>query len=494
MTKIIRNVPNHPMVVQTGKFTGRSPRDRYMVKQDPSKKYVEWGERNKEISHEHYVLLRDKILNYLQSKTKFTFKGNVISEKKYSYKINLETEEKWYTKFAANMFRQDNFSTSLNEITILHAPFFHADPGLHGVENSNFVIINFEDNIILIGGTGYAGEIKKSVFTLLNYHLIDNDILPMHCSANFDKENGTTIFFGLSGTGKTTLSSDASKELIGDDEHGWTPHNVFNLEGGCYAKVIGLDQKKEPEIYQATHSPDAIIENVIIDSNGSIDFEDKSITENTRSCYPLSSIDNVFSQEKSAPSPTTIIMLTCDAFGVLPPVSKLTIEQAIFHFVSGYTAKIAGTEAEIQEPQATFSACFGAPFMPRHIMDYANLLLERIEKHRPRCWLINTGWWGGAYGSGKRIDLTTTRSILKKSISDSFEENCFVKSKYYNLSFPSHLDFEKNISLNPAEQWSDQTEYEKASKNLLLLFKNNLDKMNLPKNAVIEKGSIFSSI
>ena len=260
MTKIIRNVPNHPIVVQTGKFTGRSPKDRYMVKQGPSKKYVEWGERNKEISHEHYVLLRDEILNYLQSKTKFTFKGNIISEEQYSYKINLETEEKWYTKFAANMFRQDNFSTGLNEITILHAPFFHADPDLHGVENSNFVIINLEDNIILIGGTGYAGEIKKSVFTLLNYHLINNDILPMHCSANFDKESGTTIFFGLSGTGKTTLSSDASKELIGDDEHGWTPHKVFNLEGGCYAKVIGLDQKKEPEIYQATHSPDAIIE------------------------------------------------------------------------------------------------------------------------------------------------------------------------------------------------------------------------------------------
>ena len=234
----------------------------------------------------------------------------------------------------------------------------------------------------------------------------------MHCSANFDKDDGTTIYFGLSGTGKTTLSSDASKELIGDDEHGWTPHGIFNLEGGCYAKVFGLNQKKEPEIYQATHSPNAIIENVIMDSFGNMDFEDKSITENTRSCYSLSCIDNVFSQE-SAPSPSTIIMLSCDAFGVLPPVSKLTIEQTIFHFVSGYTAKIPGTEEEIQEPQATFSSCFGAPFMPRHTMDYANLLHERIVKHQPRCWLINTGWWGGPYGIGERINLGTTRSILK---------------------------------------------------------------------------------
>ena len=472
--KIIRKTPSLPLIVHTGKFTGRSPKDRYIVKTSKDIKHVEWGTRNRDISPEQFKVLHHGINQYLQSKKKFIFSGNVIADQQYNYKIHLETEEEWYIKFASNIFRQDNFSSCVSEISILHAPLFHAKTDVHGVKNSNFVIINLEKNIILIGGTGYAGEIKKSIFSLLNYHLINHDILPMHCSANFDKENGTT------------LSSDVTKELIGDDEHGWSTQGIFNVEGGCYAKIFGLNQKKESEIYQATHSPDAIMENVVVNNKGNIDFEDASITENTRSCYPLSVIDNVFSQE-SAPHPSTIIMLTCDAFGVLPPVSKLSAEQAIFHFISGYTAKIPGTETGIQEPKATFSACFGAPFMPRHIIVYANLLYKRILKHQPRCWLLNTGWWGGPYGIGKRIDLAITRSILKKCISNSFEKNFFLKSKHYNLSFPAYLDRKKEITLNPIDKWSDHKAFENTSKKLLALFKKNFSNLNLPKNSFAEK-------
>ena len=472
---IIFEEKSKPLIVHTGKFTGRSPKDRYIVKTLQNKDHIEWGKRNQPVSEETFDKIFQKIQEYLIQEVNYSYKGNVISDKKNSYVIDLLTEERWYTQFAKNIFRNDNFKNYIKNIKIYHAPLFTLKNNFDDINNLNFVIIHPDKKIILIGGTGYAGEIKKSVFSLLNFILPNQDILPMHCSANFDKKNGTTLYFGLSGTGKTTLSSDLSKKLIGDDEHGWTSKGVFNIEGGCYAKVIGLEEDKEPVIYKATHHPTSIIENVVIKPNNLIDFNNVSITENTRSCYSLDVIDNIFKNEL-APHPSTIIMLTCDAFGVLPPVSKLSIDQAIYHFISGYTAKIPGTESDIIEPVATFSPCFGGPFMPRFIIDYANILRTRLQAYNSQCWLINTGWWGGAYGVGKRIDLKITRSILNKCINKSFDSMKFNKSKYFDLQFPLFLDKEMKTSLNPIDKWKNKDEYVEAAKKLNNLFQNNYSK------------------
>ena len=489
--QILQNYLAAPLIVYTGKFTGRSPKDRYFVKTADNENVIEWGLRTRPVSESTFDDIYKKLNVYLAQKTNFDFKGNVISDQQFAFSIILTTEEKWYTQFAKNIFRNDNFSSFRGEIQILHAPSFLLSEKYEDIDNSNFVLIHPEKKIILIGGTGYAGEIKKSVFSLLNIDLINHSILPMHCSANFDSNKGTTLYFGLSGTGKTTLSSDSTKKLIGDDEHGWSPSGIFNVEGGCYAKVVGLEEKKEPVIYKATHAPGSIIENVVLDSKGNIDFNDTTITENTRSCYSLDEVDNVYAKEY-APHPSTIIMLTCDAFGVLPPVSKLTIEQTVFHFVSGYTTKIPGTESGIKVPVATFSPCFGGPFMPRFILDYANLLEKRIAEHQSQCWLINTGWWGGGpYDEGKRINLSITREILNKCIADSFASDTFVQSEFFNLSFPSFLDDEKTISLDPANKWENKENYKKTAVHLSNLFKENFYKLNMENNSSIKKGCIF---
>lgn len=474
--RVIQDIVSKPLIVQTGKFTGRSPNDRYFVKTSKNKKIIDWGLRNKSTSEDNFQILYKKIEKYLSNIETFEFNGNVISDPQFNFSINLLTEKKWYTNFARNIFREDNFSSSLDEIQILHAPLFQLEKELKGIDNKNFVIIHPDKKIILIAGTGYAGEIKKSVFSLLNINLINHNILPMHCSANFDSKVGTILYFGLSGTGKTTLSSNRNKELIGDDEHGWSDSGVFNIEGGCYAKVIGLDKEKEPVIYNATHTQNSVIENVVLDSKGNIDFNDSSITENTRSCYSLSEIEKVYSHEY-APHPSNIFMLTCDAFGVLPPVSKLNIEQAVFHFITGYTAKIPGTESEIKVPVATFSPCFGGPFMPRLINDYANLFKKLIQKHQSKCWLINTGWWGGPYGQGKRIDLTITRQILNNCINNLYNTDDLENNNYFNLLFPSFLDSTKKISLNPINKWKNKNKYKIAAQKLQSLLKNNYQKI-----------------
>lgn len=476
--KIIRDLALHPMIVHTGEFTGRSPKDRYFVKTALNKDDIDWSERNQSVSVNTFDIIFQKIQEHIIQEINYSFQGNVISDSSNSYRIELLTEERWYAQFAKNIFRSDNFLNFIDTIKIYHAPSFSLKNDFEDVKNSNFVILHPDKRIILIGGTGYAGEIKKSVFSLLNIILLDQDILPMHCSANYDSKYGTTLYFGLSGTGKTTLSSDPSKELIGDDEHGWTTEGIFNVEGGCYAKVFELEEKKEPVIYKATHHPTSIIENVIVNSNNLIDFNNSSITENTRSCYSLNTIDNIYKNELAS-HPSTIIMLTCDAFGVLPPVSKLTIDQAIFHFISGYTSKIPGTELNVIEPIATFSPCFGGPFMPRFISDYANLLRKRILEHGSQCWLINTGWWGGPYGIGERIDLHITRSILDKCIKNSFNFHKFIKSEYFDLSFPSFLDEEMTTSLNPLDKWKHKVDYEEASKYLSNLFKDNYSKFTI---------------
>ena len=473
---IIREEISKSLIVNTGKFTGRSPKDRYFVKTVKNKDIIEWGERNQFVSEKTFNKVFQKIQEHLIQEINYSFNGNVISDPQKSYGIEFLTEERWYTQFANNIFRSDKFSKFNEIIKIFHAPSFNLKNDFIDINNSNFVIIHPDKNLILIGGTGYAGEIKKSVFSLLNIILLDQDILPMHCSANYDKENGTTLYFGLSGTGKTTLSSDSSKELIGDDEHGWSKNGIFNIEGGCYAKVIGLEEKKEPIIYKATNHKTSVIENVVINNN-EIDFNDSSITENARSCYSLNVIDNAYKNEL-APHPSTIIMLTCDAFGVLPPVSMLTIDQAIFHFISGYTAKIPGTESGISEPKATFSPCFGGPFMPRSINEYADVFRRRLQDNFSKCWLINTGWWGGGYGVGKRIDLGITRSILNSCINNSFDTSKFIKSEYFDLKFPAFLKEEKNISLNPIDRWKDKSAYKDVAIYLNNLFKKNYSKFS----------------
>ena len=486
---VIRNIPNTPLVVHTGQFTGRSPKDRYFVEQEKTRDKIQWGNTNKQRSFHHYQLLFKEIKKQLNKDRSYHFKGNVCADSKYNYGISLQTKIEWYVKFASNMFRQDRFTDTLGNIKILHDPHFHAQPHLHGIDAPSFIILNLEEFIILIGGTGYAGEIKKAVFSFLNYHLPEQGVLSMHCSANYDKQYGTTIFFGLSGTGKTTLSSESTKTLIGDDEHGWTSNGIFNIEGGCYAKVIGLDKEQEPEIFQATHSSQAIIENVMFDEKGNINFKDDSITKNIRSCYSLSAIKNA-SDTSIAPHPSTVIMLTCDAFGVLPPVSKLSIEQTIFHFISGYTAKIPGTETDVDKPMATFSACFGAPFMPRAIHDYASLLQKLLTIHQPQCWLINTGWWGGSYGVGKRMDLYLTRTILNACITHTFNDDQLKNSKYFNLSFITCLDTKKSISLDPEEQWQDKSAYQKTAKHLVELFSQNLLQLKISSTSLIKRGHI----
>ena len=466
--KILRDLASQPLIVHTGQFTGRSPKDRYFVKTNANEKIIDWGSRNRAISETTFDILHQQIKSYLFENINFEYIGNVISDSNNSYGINLLTEEKWYTRFAKNIFRNDLFKNSNSTIKIYHSPTFKCSKFID-LENKNFVIIHPEKKIILIAGTGYAGEIKKSVFSLLNIDLINKHILPMHCSANFNKQNGTTLFFGLSGTGKTTLSSDSSKKLIGDDEHCWSNTGIFNIEGGCYAKVKGLSKNKEPEIFKSTMHQSTIIENVILDKENNIDFNDTSITENTRSCYSLDTIENLFI-EPLAPHPKNIIMLSCDAFGVLPPVSKLTTDQAVYQFISGYTAKIPGTESDIKEPLATFSPCFGGPFMPRFIHEYANLFRARIEEFNTQCWLINTGWWGGPYGIGKRIDLDITRRILNSCINNSFDNNSFTKSYVLDLLFPIYLDEEQNINLDPLEKWKDKDEYRIAANKLSQLF------------------------
>ena len=473
----MRTIIEKPLVVRTGKFTGRSPQDRYFVKTEKNKNIIDWGKRNIEISEKTFEILHTQLEAYLTQQINFEYIGNVISDFQQSYEVSILTEKKWYTQFAKNIFRKDNFEIFLDKIKILHAPNFISKQ-FDDLKHNNFVIIHLEKKIILIAGTGYAGEIKKSVFSLLNVDLFNKNIFSMHCSANYDEKNSTTLYFGLSGTGKTTLSSDSSKQLIGDDEHGWSKKGIFNIEGGCYAKVAGLDQNTEPEIFKSTMHPSTVIENVVFDNDNNINFNDTSITENTRSCYSLDTIDNVY-QEAIAPHPKNIIMLSCDAFGVLPPVSKLTIDQAVYQFTSGYTAKIPGTESNVIEPVATFSPCFGGPFMPRFIKDYAKAFRERLEKLNSQCWLINTGWWGGPYGVGKRIDLHITRQILHHCINDSFDDKSFAKSKVLDLVFPKYIKDNKEINLDPLDKWDNKEAYRITAKKLNQLFDKNIKTLTL---------------
>ena len=464
------------IAINTGEFTGRSPLDRFIVKDNLTKEHVWWGDVNQSFDENKFDLLHEKMLKHLEGKELFVRDAYACAEEKYRMNIRVVNEYSWSNLFAYNMFLRPNDIEIKNfepEWVILNAPSFLADPKKDGTRKHNFAILNFTKKIILIGGTGYTGEIKKGIFSALNFILPhQKNVLSMHCSANSGKKGDTAIFFGLSGTGKTTLSADPNRNLIGDDEHGWSDETIFNFEGGCYAKCIDLSQEKEPDIYSAVKQG-ALLENISYYPNTNrVNYEDDSITQNTRVSYPIDFIKNI-TKPSFAKNPKNIFFLTADAFGVLPPVSKLTKGQAMFHFISGYTAKVAGTEEGVTEPQTTFSACFGAPFMPLHPTKYAEMLGIKMKKHDVNVWLINTGWSGGSYGTGKRISLKYTRAMITAILNNEINDVLYTKHEIFGLNMPNSCPNVPSELLNPKNTWENKNDYDLKAKELANAFNQN---------------------
>lgn len=484
---------NGVLVVETGKYTGRSPNDKFIVREETSEKNIAWGEVNRPFEPEKFDSIHQKMLRYLRGREAFIQDCYVGTDPQYRLPIRIITEHAWHSLFARNMFLEIEDSRELEQhrpqFTVIHYPSFHTDPALDGTHSEAFILVNFKKRLVLIGGTEYAGEIKKSVFTVMNYLLPLQGVMAMHCSANVGKEGDPALFFGLSGTGKTSLSADPERDLIGDDEHGWSDEGVFNFEGGCYAKVIKLSPEAEPEIYATTKMFGTILENVVIDpSTRSIDLDDASLTENTRGSYPIESIPNIV-PEGRAGHPHNIIMLTADAFGVMPPIARLTPEQAMYHFLSGYTAKVAGTERGIKEPQATFSTCFGAPFMPLQPTVYARLLGEKIRKHKVHCWLVNTGWSGGVYGVGKRVSIVDSRAMVKAALNGSLLNVSTELDPTFGFEVPKECPgISSNHILKPRNTWKDQAAYDAKAKELARRFHENFKQFEAEVPAEIRSG------
>ncbi|GAA4280605.1 phosphoenolpyruvate carboxykinase (ATP) [Gaetbulibacter aestuarii] len=482
------------LAVNTGEFTGRSPKDRFIVKDDITSEKIWWGDINIPFDPEKFDALYDKVTDYLSEKEVFVRDSYACAAPNYKLNIRVINEYPWSNMFAYNMFLRPNEKALEDfdpEWLIVNAPGFMADPKTDGTRQHNFAILNFTKKIALIGGTGYTGEIKKGIFSALNFILpVYKNTLPMHCSANVGKDDDTAIFFGLSGTGKTTLSTDPNRSLIGDDEHGWTNENtVFNFEGGCYAKVINLSKEKEPEIYDAIKKG-AILENVILDDKGEVDFADTSITQNTRVSYPIDHIENI-RKPSIGRNPKNIFFLTADAFGVIPPISKLTPAQAAYHFISGYTAKVAGTEAGVVEPVPSFSACFGAPFMPLHPAKYAEMLSKKMKTSGVNVWLVNTGWTGGPYGVGKRMELKYTRAMINAVLNGDLGlynyDNYHIHS-VFGVAQPRECPGVPTRVLSPRATWNnDQAYYEMAFK-LTNAFRENFKKFEMHCNEEIRRG------
>jgi phosphoenolpyruvate carboxykinase (ATP) len=473
-------------VVLTGKYTGRSPKDRYIVKQKSVYNTINWGEINIPIEEEVFNKLYEKVINHLNEKNLYIFEGFVGAHKNYRISVRVISEFASQALFANQLFIRPNkgeLQEFSEDFTVIAAPDFKANGKADGINSEAFIIINFEKKIILIGGTQYSGEIKKAMFSLMNYLLPLKDVFPMHCSANIGKNGDTAIFFGLSGTGKTTLSADPDRKLIGDDEHGWCNDGVFNFEGGCYAKTIKLSKEKEEEIYNAIKFG-TILENVVLNEDKTPNYDDDSLTENTRAAYPIDYIENI---EKSGIGghPNTIIFLTADAFGVLPPISKLDKEAAMYHFMSGYTSKLAGTERGITEPKATFSACFGEPFMLMNPAVYAKLLGERIEKYNSDVYLVNTGWSGGGYGKGDRIKLTYTRAMVKAALDGSLKNAEYTLNPIFKVLVPTECPCVPKEILNPRSTWKDKKQYDIKARELAYKFRENFSKfISVPKEIV----------
>ena len=468
-----------PLVIRTGHHTGRSPQDKFIVQEPTSVDKIWWGEANRSMSPEHFETLRLRLLAYLQGKDVYVQDCFAGAAPGYRIPIRVITETAWHNLFARNLFieaQQEELADHIPDFTLLHVPNFHAIPQVDGTRSEVFIVINFAEKLILIGGTHYAGEIKKSIFTALNYVLPQQKVLSMHCSASMNKPGDVAIFFGLSGTGKTTLSTDESRILIGDDEHGWSDEGIFNLEGGCYAKIIRISAEAEPEIYETTRKFATILENVGFDSQTCrIDLNDDSLTENTRAGYPMSHIPTA-TRKGVGGHPKDVIMLTADAFGVLPPIARLTPEQAVYHFLSGYTARVAGTEKGVTEPEATFSSCFGAPFLALSPLVYADLLQEKIRRHHARLWLINTGWTGGPAGVGHRFRIQDTRAMVHAALNGELDAIPLRKDPYFNLDVPTSCPGVSDSVLNPQMNWPDRAAYDAQAKKVAQLFKDNFKK------------------
>lgn len=466
-----------PLVVQTGTHTGRSASDKFTVRDAGTESTVWWGKTNQPMDSAAFERIEAKVRAYLAAKgdlfVQDLFGG---AEPNYRVKVRVVTENAWHALFARTLLirpQADALADFAPDFHILHAPNLLMEPGTDGTRSPTVIAVNYARRLVLIAGTRYAGEIKKSVFSILNYLLPAQGVMPMHCSANIGAQGDTAIFFGLSGTGKTTLSADASRTLIGDDEHGWSDTAVFNFEGGCYAKMIRLSAEAEPEIYATTKRFGTVLENVVIDPvTRQLDLDDATLAENTRGAYPIEFIPNT-SRENMGPPPKTIVMLTADAYGVLPPIARLTPDQAMYHFLSGYTARVAGTEIGVKEPQATFSTCFGAPFMPRHPSVYGNLLKERIARGGVTCWLVNTGWTGGAYGTGSRMPIKVTRSLLNAALDGSLAQQPMRPDPNFGFDVPVSVpDIDPSI-LDPRQTWADKAAYDATARKLVQQFIDN---------------------
>ena len=466
-----------PLVVRTGHHTGRSANDKFIVDEAENRDKIWWGAINKPISEQNFDTLHQRMASYLQMKDVYVQDCYAGADPEYRMPIRIITEYAWHSLFARNLFIQpgpnDNLEDHEPYFTVINSPRFHSMPGQDQTRSETFILVNFRKRLVLIGGTSYAGETKKSIFSVMNFLLPDRGVLPMHCSANIGPDGKTALFFGLSGTGKTTLSADASRTLIGDDEHGWSDNGIFNFEGGCYAKMIKLSAENEPEIFATTRRFGTVLENVTLDAlTRQLDLDDGTLTENTRGAYHISAIPNA-TLDGVGGQPENIIFLTCDAFGVMPPVSRLTPEQAMYHFISGYTARVAGTEKGVTEPSPVFSACYGAPFMPLHPRRYAELLGDRIRRHEVKAWLINTGWTGGPYGVGERVAIPHTRAMVNAALDGKLDDVPTWRDPVFGVAVPETCPGVPDALLRPRDSWADGAAYDAQAQKLASMFHEN---------------------
>ena len=473
-----------PLVCRTGPHTGRSPQDRFLVEEPSSAGNVSWGQVNRPIAPERFAAVHQAVVEHLRGKDLFVQDCYAGADPDYRLPIRVVTERAWHSLFARHMFitepDRDRLVDHQPELTVIDVATCHADPKRHGTNSEVFILLDLAQRLVLIGGTAYAGEIKKSVFTVMNYLLPLKQVMPMHCSANVGADGDVALFFGLSGTGKTTLSSDPERLLIGDDEHGWSDRGVFNFEGGCYAKMIRLSPEAEPQIYATTRQFGTLLENVSIDPvTRELDFEDDSLTENTRGAYPLSAIGS-FVESGQAGHPKNVIMLTADAFGVLPPIARLSPEAAMYHFLSGYTAKVAGTERGVTEPSATFSTCFGAPFMVWPPTTYASLLGKRLASHEANAWLVNTGWTGGPFGEGHRMPIAHTRALITAALSGALDHISYETDPVFNVDVPASCPGVPSELLRPRGTWARPADYDAQAKKLAAMFAENFAAFDAP--------------
>ncbi|MBI3680537.1 MAG: phosphoenolpyruvate carboxykinase (ATP) [Acidobacteria bacterium] len=488
-----RLAANGALVVETGQFTGRSPKDKFVVRQTETEAAVDWGAVNQPMPEEHFERLYLRLMAFLQGRDVFVQDCFGGADPSYTLPIRVITQKAWHSLFARQLFVRPPDGAAENhipEFTLFFAPDFQADPQVDGSHTETCIVINFRKRMVIIAGTHYAGEMKKSVFTILNYLLPERGVFPMHCSANVGAEGNVALFFGLSGTGKTTLSADSTRRLIGDDEHGWSDAGVFNFEGGCYAKCIRLSQEKEPQIWNAIRFG-SVLENVVVDdATRACDYDSDSITENTRAAYPVDFIDNAVIPG-AAGHPTQVVFLTADAFGVLPPISRLTPEQAMYHFLSGYTAKVAGTERGLgKEPQATFSSCFGAPFLPRHPSVYAQMLGERLLRYGVGCWLVNTGWAGGPFGVGQRMSLPYTRAMVRAAVEGRLDRSPVEPHPVFQVLVPKFCTGVPPELLDARGQWSDKAAYDRAAADLSGRFRKNFEKFGKISKEILEAAPV----